>query len=304
MTTRNSAGKGTTVKFGLLYVNASELGAPEHAKAVAIAAEQAGFESLWAIEHIVVPQGYETQYPYSDSGRMPIGEDASLPEPLTWLAYVAAVTERIRLCTGVLVLPQRNPLLLAKAVASLDFLSGGRVTLGIGAGWLKEEFDALGFPFEGRGKRLDETIEILRRLWREPAASFEGEHFSFGPVICRPQPPSGSVPIVIGGHSEIAAKRAGRVGDGFYPGKGNIFGLYQLARETAETAGRDPDAIELTSGVGDHQLQDLSFFRRLAEKGVSRVLIPAIPSDPRGTLERIEQMSESIVQPLMDDLGA
>lgn len=289
------------MKFGLLYVNASELGTPENAKRVAISAEQAGFESLWAIEHIVVPTGYETAYPYSDSGRMPIGEDASLPEPLTWLAYVAAVTDRIRLCTGVLVLPQRNPLLLAKAVASLDFLSGGRVSLGIGAGWLKEEFEALGFPFEGRGKRMDESIEIMRRLWSQPEASFQGEHFSFDPVICRPQPVHGHVPIVIGGHSEIAAKRAGRVGDGFYPGKGNIFGLYQLARETAEAAGRDPDVVELTSGVGDHQLEDLGFFRRLAEKGVQRVLIPAIPTDPTATLERIERLRDSIIQPLLDD---
>ena len=134
---------------------------------MAVLAEELGFESLWTVEHVVVPSGYVSEYPYDESGSMAGGlEVFDLADPLIWLAYVAAVTERIKLATGVLILPQRNPLITAKAVATLDVLSGGRVMLGVGVGWLEEEFNTLGVPFHDRGSRLDDSIEAMRTSWR------------------------------------------------------------------------------------------------------------------------------------------
>ncbi len=152
------------MKFGLLGAN---LAAPNGRRAIALAraAERAGFAWLWAAEHVVVPARYRSRYPYHASGRLQLADDADLPDPLLWLAHVAAATERIRLGTGVLILPLRNPLVTAKAVATLDVLSGGRAELGVGVGWLAEEFEALGMPFEERGPRTDEAIRVLRTLW-------------------------------------------------------------------------------------------------------------------------------------------
>jgi probable F420-dependent oxidoreductase len=154
------------MKFGVMFANTGFGSSPDGAVNIAQAAEAGGFEALWTVEHVVVPSGYESKYPYDPSGKMAGGAEAfDLPDPLIWLAYVAAATERIRLATGILILPQRNVVITAKEIATLDHLSGGRVTLGVGAGWLAEEFAALGVPFEDRGKRLDEYIDTLRELW-------------------------------------------------------------------------------------------------------------------------------------------
>src|SRR5207342_2461098 len=138
-------------------------------------AEAAGFESFWTVEHVIFPEDYQSAYPYSPTGKMPAAPSTPIPDPLIWLSYVAAVTTKLRLATGILILPQRNPLILAKEVATLDHLSGGRVELGIGVGWLEEEFDALGVPFARRGARTDEYIEVLRALWDGDHASHDGE---------------------------------------------------------------------------------------------------------------------------------
>ena len=209
------------MKFGIAFANAGPLADPTLAVTSARAAEEAGFESLWTVEHVLVPAGYESTYPYDPSGKMPGGEQIDIPDPLIWLAYVAAATETIKLGTGILIVPQRNPGILAKEVATLDMLSGGRMMLGVGVGWLEEEFDALGVPFEDRGRRLDSHIAAMRALWTERAATVDDDFTSFANCVSRPRPSSGSVPIVIGGHSEPAARRAGRLGDGFFPGKGS-----------------------------------------------------------------------------------
>ena len=158
-------------------------------------AEKAGFESIWTVDHVVVPSGYRSRYPYDPSGRLPSGEDAPFPDPLIWLAYVAGTTSTIRLATGILILPQRNPLVLAKELATLDYLSSGRVTLGVGIGWLKEEFEALGIPFERRGERTEESIAAMRALWCAGAGQLgrlDGQHFE--DVYLRPQPRAGTIP--------------------------------------------------------------------------------------------------------------
>ena len=139
------------MRFGIAFANTGPLAEGPIAAGVARAVEAAGFESVWTVEHVLVPVDYQSTYPYAKSGRMPGGESFDIPDPLVWLAYVAAATTTLRLGTGILILPQRNPAIVAKEVASLDRLSGGRVELGIGVGWLEEEFDALGVPFAGRG---------------------------------------------------------------------------------------------------------------------------------------------------------
>jgi probable F420-dependent oxidoreductase len=166
------------------------------------------------------------------------------------MTWVAATTTRLRFMTGVLILPQRNPLVLAKEVATLDYLSGGRIELGIGVGWLKEEFDALGVPFEHRGARADEHIAAMRALWAADDASYSGRYVKFSGVSSNPKPPRRHVPIVVGGHSEAAAKRAGRLGDGFFPlnaGQHDIGPLIEMMRREAQSAGRDPTAISITT---------------------------------------------------------
>ena len=215
------------------------------------AAEAAGFDSVFAVDHVVFPDNYTSTYPYAASGRLPGGRTSALPDPLIWVASVAAVTTRLRFTTGIIILPLRNPLVLAKQVATLDHLCGGRFELGIGVGWLKEEFTALGAPFEKRGKRADEYIAAMRALWAKDGASYAGEFVNFTEVSCNPKPVARDVPIVVGGHSEAAARRAGRIGNGFFPSIGaqvNTLPLLDVARRAAEAAGRDPAAIEMIAG--------------------------------------------------------
>lgn len=283
------------MKYGIAFANAGPLGNPDLAVGLAQLAEELGFESLWTVEHVVVPTGYVSPYPYSADGKMPGGDQVAIADPLIWLAYVAAATQRIRLATGILILPQRNPLVLAKEVASLDRLSGGRVDLGIGVGWMREEFDAIGVPFERRGARTDEYVEVMRRLWREPSTAFSGEFMNFSDLNSYPKPagPDG-VPIHIGGHSDAAARRAGRIGDGFFPGRGEgtgLEGLVATMRAAATEAGRDPDAIEITSGGG----LALDAVKRSADFGVSRYTIPPLGFDLETLRTQLGKFSDTVI---------
>ncbi len=275
------------MKLGLMYANAGPAAGPAVAVAVAQAAEAAGLDSLWTVEHVIVPVQYASVYPYNSSGRMG-GEDLDIPDPLIWLAYVAARTERIRLATGILILPQRNPLVTAKSVASLDALSGGRVILGVGIGWLREEFEALGVPFEGRGARTDEWVGAMRALWKDDTATFSGSLVSFRDVRMFPKPVLRRVPVVVGGHTESAARRAGRLGDGFFPGRvrtEDLAGLLAVMRRAAVESGRDPDAIEVTAGGRPAE----STVQRYAELGVDRMVIAPPSFEPEALRESLEE---------------
>ena len=261
---------------------------PEFLAGFAQAAEESGFDTLWMGDHVVIPQNHASQYPYAE--RMPY-EESPNPDPIATLAFIAAKTKTLRLGTSVLVLPQRNPVVLAKQVATLDALSEGRVDLGVGVGWLREEFEAIGAPWERRGKRTDEHIEAMRALWTQPVASYEGELVRFQNVVCDPRPVQpGGVPITIGGHTMAAARRAGRLGDGFFP---NAFGrnwheLIAEMRRSAEEAGRDPSAVAILGGAPP----DLEIAQKLEERGVSRLNIlindPDVASSRR-TMERISR---------------
>lgn len=267
------------MKFGIIFANTGPFARPERAAELARAAEAVGFESLWTVEHVVVPSGYESTYPYDPSGKMPGADDAPIPDPLVWLSYLAGVTSRITLATGILILPQRNPVVLAKELATLDVLSAGRVRLGIGVGWMREEFDALGVGFDDRAARTDDAVAAMRALWRDEKATHNSDYVRFTDCVLSPRPANGSIPVVVGGHSEAAARRAGRIGDGFFPGKGShtaLASLFELAKQTAREHGRDPDAIELTSGgrgvFGEGALDEV---KALADLGVDRVVVPA-----------------------------
>jgi probable F420-dependent oxidoreductase len=260
------------MKFGLRYASLGRYANGTAAVELAQAAEAAGFESLWTIEHVVVPHGYESRYPYSETGRMGSGlEDFPIPDPLIWLAYVASATRTIKLGTAILILPQRNPVVTAKAVATLDHLAGGRrVLLGIGVGWLAEEFATLGVPFEDRGPRTDEYVAAMRALWSQERASFTGRFVSFSEVFCRPLPADRRIPIIVGGDSTAAARRAGRLGDGYFPARGAPIKLFDEMRRAAVEAGRDPAEIEITVSAPAEPAQ----IEALAKLGVTRVAVP------------------------------
>jgi probable F420-dependent oxidoreductase len=271
------------MQFGIMFANVGPFATADGARAIATAAESSGFDSIWTVEHVLVPDGYESEYPYDPSGRMPAPDDMDFPDPLVWLAFLAATTTTIKLGTGILILPQRNPVITAKAVATLDHLSGGRVVLGVGAGWLAEEFAALNVPFDDRGKRLDEYIAVMRALWSGDKASFDGDYFHFTDCISRPRPVNGSVPIVIGGHTAAAARRAGRLGDAFFPMSASsdaLGGIISTMRAAASEAGRDPGTIEVYTGAMERPGDALySAVERLAELGVSQAVLPAYSPD-------------------------
>ena len=288
------------MKVGIAFANIGPFGSAEGAVAVGRAAEAAGIDSLWTVEHVVYPDEYGSTYPYDDSGRMAMAPDTDLTDPLTWLTWVGAHTSTLRLATGILILPERNPVVLAKQLGTMDALTGGRVDLGIGVGWLREEFDALGIPWERRGARTDEYVAAMRTLWSGNSVSFDGDFVSFSGVSSNPKPVNGSVPIVIGGHSDAAARRAGRLGDGFWPGKGDLDHLLDVMRREAEAHDRDPDAIEVT-WAGDLTAGEdpVAAAAALAAKGVSRVIVPSFLfwRDPEGSLAAF---GESVVAPLAD----
>ena len=285
--------------IGMLFANALGFATPQGAAEMGRAADAAGIESVWTVEHVVYPDGYESKYPYDPSGKMAMAADTPLPDPLIWLTWVAAHTEHLRLATGILILPQRNPLVLAKQLATLDEASEGRMELGVGVGWLREEFEALGIPFEGRGRRTDEYIEVMRTLWADDHAEYSGEFTNFSGVSVNPKPVNGRVPIHIGGHSPAAARRAGRLGDGFFPGEGDIDELLRIMRESALEADRDPAEIEVTyTHPGLWGADPLAAVEEMAAKGVHRMGMPgfifAMAPDPA---EAIAEFGEKVARP-------
>ena len=190
---------------------------PATLRAVGRESEDRGFESIWLPEHVVLFDEYESQYPYSPDGRFPGGGDTGMLEPLGALAFLAAVTDRVRLGTAICLIPQRNPVYTAKAVTDLDAMSGGRVEFGIGVGWLREEFEALGMPFERRGQRADEHLAVMKALWRDEVSTFRGELYDLPPCRMYPKPVQRPhPPIHVGGESDAALRRVARHAQGWF----------------------------------------------------------------------------------------
>jgi probable F420-dependent oxidoreductase len=178
--------------------------------------EALGYDSLWASDHVVIPHRITSRYPYSPTGQFPLGPEVPFLEPLTTLALVAGATERVGLGTSILVLPHRNPVLAAKMAATLDHLSEGRLVLGVGVGWMREEIELLGGDYDRRGAWSDEALAVMRACWRDARTVHHGEFFSFDDIGVFPKPTRGDIPILIGGHTERALRRVVALGDGWH----------------------------------------------------------------------------------------
>ncbi len=293
------------MKIGIASVGLGPLSDPDTMAHVARTAEQCGFESLWAPDHSAIPDGHQTKCPYTPNGEIPGGANAPLVEPISALSFVAGLTSKIKLGTGVMILPQRHPLYVAKEIATLDLISTGRAILGIGSGWCAEEFGALGLDFRQRGKRTDEAMQALRVLWRDDPSTFEGTHFSFHRIRSFPKPvQEGGVPILVGGHSRAAARRAARYGDGFYPLTPivdadvskidfvkEINGLIVLLREECDKVGRKFDGFDVTTSAAPN----LDIIKRLEDIGVTRVSTGLTVSDPDGITRSLEKIANDII---------
>jgi probable F420-dependent oxidoreductase len=244
--------------------------------------EACGFESIVVVDHAVLATRYDSVYPYDRSGRVELAADCPVPDPLDLLSFLAGHTDRLGLATGVLVLPNHHPVVLAKRAATVDVLSSGRLRLCVGVGWLREEIEACGTEFQSRGRRADEQLAVLRALWddRAEGVTHHGEFFRFENVICSPKPVAGQyLPIHIGGHSKAAARRAGRYGDGFQPlgvPVAQLDGLLALMRDEAVAAGRDPADIEVSLGHSVTKI-DAERAERLAAQGADRLVLAMPP---------------------------
>ena len=242
-----------TAQFGVSLPTIG-MGDPQAIRLVAEQSEAAGLDSVWAADHIVLPTATSSPYPYSAGGEFLIPPGMPFMDQFTSLSYVAGITSRIRLGTAVTLLPLRHPLAVAKTVATLDVLSGGRAILGVAAGWLEEEFAALGLDFATRGRMLDEGLAVLREIWTKPVASHHGEFYAFDDVAAYPQPSQSPLPIWVGGHTPPVMRRAARLGDMWLPplygtSPSQLSESFARVREIAEEAGRGPNAVGLALRV-------------------------------------------------------
>jgi probable F420-dependent oxidoreductase len=205
------------VDVGLFVPTATPFATPEVLAAVGRAADQRGYATLWVPEHVVLFDDYASVYPYSPDGKLPAPPGSGMLDPLAVLAFLAAATSTVRLATGICLLAQRNPVYAAKELATIDHLSGGRLDLGVGVGWLREEYEAVGVPWEGRGRRTDEAIEVLRALWVDDPSSHDGERYHVPECRMHPKPvQQPHPPIHIGGESDAALARVARAGQGWF----------------------------------------------------------------------------------------
>ena len=295
--------------------------APDALEALLARGEALGFSSVMIADHVVFPSRVTSKYPYTVTGAFPGQGDAL--EQLALAAFVAAKTTRLRLVTSVMILPYRNPVFTAKALATIDVLSSGRLTVGVGIGWLREEFEALGAPpFTERGAVSDEYLRIFKTLWTSTPASFGGRYYSFTDVQCLPAPAQRPhPPIWVGGHSAAALRRAARFGDGWHPVGGNpavplppleFAALVAELRRLCEAEGRDPEAMAISfkapvydtvvagtysrlpfSGTAAEFLDDVETYAKL---GVSELVIDFRSDDLLASLERMERFATTIMR--------
>ena len=272
------------MRIGLHALGIGTGARPEVIRAVAIAAEAAGFATLWSGEHVVMVDEPASRYPYSPDGQIAVPAAADWLDPLLGLSYTAAVTSRIELATGVLLLPEHNPVLAAKQAATLDVLSGGRLTLGVGIGWSAEEFAALGIEFRRRGPRTAEYVAAMRALWADDVASFSGEFVRFDAVRVNPKPVRARrIPVVVGGNSDAALKRVAAFGDGWYGFNLTVAAALERAAALAghcRQQGRSLDELTVAVALTDGSPAALP---ALAQAGVTEVVVvdspPAGPDD-------------------------
>lgn len=277
------------MKLGIIPIN---IGITDLGQMTGLAqlAEGLGFESVWTFEHVVVPVDYRSKYPYSDSGKMGADPETPFIDPLIALTAVAAATSTIRLGTGVNILSEVNPLLLAKQTASLDVLSNGRFMLGVGIGWLQEEFRAMGVPFERRGARFDDYVQAMRKVWSGEVVEHRSDFLDWTGFKSYPLPVQNPMPVIIGGSKGKVYERIARYGNGwFVPGTeaDAIAGQLAELRVTCERSGRDFGEIEITCmWPGQGGVESLE---ALGNAGVHRAVVPlmGLGRDPAAGVRRI-----------------
>jgi probable F420-dependent oxidoreductase len=291
----------TYMQIGFFAIGIGPAADPELIATTARAVEQAGFHSLWAPEHVVLISQYSSKYPYSVDGKLPAPASVDILDPFTALTFAAAHTKTVRLGTGICLVPERNPVVTAKEVASLDRLSGGRFDFGVGVGWLEEEFTAVGVPWERRAQRTREYLKAMQLLWTEEEPEFKGEFCSFPKVLCNPKPvQKPHPPSIFGGESAPALRRVGEVGNGW-------FGVNvtpddtktKIARikEYARAAGRNPDALSFTVSPGIGMSVELDAIKRYRDAGVDQVVLGSIAADSKSAKAEIDNIATKIVTP-------
>jgi probable F420-dependent oxidoreductase len=288
------------MKIGFFAVGIGHLSRPDLVKTVAVNAERLNFATVWAPEHVVLLDKHISKYPYS-KGEFPLPADTAFADPFVTLGYAAAYTSRVKLVSGICLVPEHNPVVLAKVVATLDQLSGGRFTLGVGVGWLEEEFKAVGVPWEGRAQRTREYIEAMRCLWRDAHSSYEGEFVKFENVRSYPKPVHGEVPIWFGGESGPALKRVADYGNGwcgFNLSADEATAKMKRLDELIKAAGRKRSEIYMALSPYTKPItrDDLKRYR---DAGVDELGFIEFnpPTSERDMIAKMEQMAREWVEP-------
>jgi probable F420-dependent oxidoreductase len=279
------------MKFGLFGINMNVCSNPDAAARVAQAAEAAGFESVWTGEHVVLP---DPQVPPS-----PLPPHASLLDPAVALAFVAAHTKTVKLGTGIIILSQRNPLVLAKELASVDVVSGGRLIFGLGIGYLKPEFDALGIPFDHKGPRSMEYLEAMKAVWSQDNPAYQGRFVSFSGIQAKPQPvQKPHPPVVIGGHTAEAFRRAVQHANGWYGFALDVDATAKCLaglKEAAQKVSRPSNLGELEISVTPGPALDLDMTKRYADLGVHRLIPFRRAKSEQELLDFVRQTRDSLI---------
>jgi probable F420-dependent oxidoreductase len=288
------------MKVGYFAVGIGPTVNPELVRTVATTAERLGFSTLWAPEHVVLLEEYASRYPYS-SGKFPAPPDIPIADPFTTLAYAAACTTTIRLGTGICLVPEHNPLVLAKTAATVDRLSAGRFIFGVGIGWLAEEFQALGISFDRRAQRTREYIEVMRKLWTERRSSHEGEFVNFTSVLSYPKPVNErGVPVWFGGESNPALRRVAEYGDGWIgfnllPDQASA--KIKRIEELLRANGRKRSDVQLAVSPYTNPIRP-DDLKRYRDAGVDEIaLLSGRPGPEVEMVARIEQLAREFVEP-------
>lgn len=284
------------MKFGIFAPLANPFASADYLKTLGAAAEERGFDSIWVAEHVVLFDEYKSRYPYENDGRIPVPPESGILDPFVALSYLAAVTNTIRLGTGICLVPQRNPVYTAKEVATLDWLSGGRFDLGIGVGWLAEEFEALDVPFEHRGSRCRAYIDVMKTLWTDPISEYSGEFYKLAPTRQFPKPiQQPHPPIHFGGESDAALRRVADLGQGWY---GFNLEADQLNERIAhletllEERGRKRSDIDIS--VCPYLLSaGPELIERYQDAGVDRVILVASATEPDSLVKALDEMANA-----------
>lgn len=288
------------MQIGLFTLLANPFATPEYVRTLGAAAEERGFHALWVAEHVVLFDEYASQYPYSADGRIPAPGESGPIDPFVALSFLAAATRSVRLGTGICLVPQRNPVYTAKEVAGVDWLSGGRFDFGVGIGWLAEEFQALGVPFERRGARCRSYLQVMKRCWCDAVSQYEDEFYSLPPCRQYPKPiQQPHPPIIFGGESDPALKRVADLGQGWFP--------FSIVPDVLAARRRDLEKLLAARGRSLSEISitvcpylrpiDLDEIKRYRDAGADQVVVMAFATTRDDLLAALDGLAHSIVEP-------